>query len=80
MTQKIREFVEDSTLKVAQRLLGYSGSSRILLDGVGTYCTRFSDGSLYVIETYGDTAISRATGTAAEWYQLLLRVMNLTEL
>ena len=45
MAQKIREFVEDNTIKTAKRLLGYTGSSKMNIDGVGTYSMRFSDGS-----------------------------------
>ena len=77
---KFKGVVEESTLKVAQKLLGYSGSSKMIFEGVGTYSMRFADGSLYVVETCGDSVRARATGPNAEWYQLLLRVMNLTEL
>lgn len=77
---KFKGVVEDRILIIARRLLGYTGSSKMNIDGVGTYSMRFSDGSLYIIEVYGDTVRARATGPAAEWYQLLLRVVNATEL
>ena len=77
---KFKGVVEDRILIIARRLLGYTGSSKMIFDGVGTYSMRFADGSMYVIETCEDAVRARATGASAEWYQLLLRVINATEL
>ena len=80
MIESIKGSIEETTLKIAKKLLGYRGSSRFIFNGIRTYSLRFSDGSLYVIETYEDLVRTRTTGSNAEVYELLLRVMNLTEL
>lgn len=76
MLQKIKEFVEDKTLWLSRVILGYTGSSKMRLDGVGTYSLSFKDGSRYVIETYCDAVQRRTTGPAAETYAKILDLIN----
>ena len=76
MVQKFKEFVEDGILWMTRVILGYQSTTKMHFDGVGTYSVNFKDGSMYVIETYCDTAQRRATGPAAEKYQLVLDLIN----